>query len=207
MRIALIGATGTIGSRIAAEARSRGHEVTAITRSGKDGAVQADARDGSALAAVVRGHDAVISAVSPPRDGSDATGPMLECARGIMAGMRAAGVRRLLIVGGAASLEVAPGTRLFDTPEFPEMAKNEAGSGIAQLELIRAEAGDLDWTYVSPAVFIRPGQRTGTFRVGGDQLLTDEEGNSRISAEDYAIALVDELEKGQAIRRRISVAY
>jgi len=207
MRIALIGATGMIGSRIAAEARSRGHEVTGITSSGSDGTVTADARDAASVAAAVRGHDAVVDAIAPPRDGSDATPPMLEYARGILEGMRSAGVRRLLIVGGASSLEVAPGVRLFDSPRFPEAARNEAAAGIAQFALIREEAGDLDWTYVSPAAIIAPGERTGTFRVGGDQLLTDAEGNSSISAEDYAIALVDELEKGQAIRRRISVAY
>jgi putative NADH-flavin reductase len=207
MRIALIGSTGMIGSRIAAEARSRGHEVTGITRSGTDGAVKVDAGDAASIAAAVQGHDAVVTAVAPPRDGSDAKEPMLEYTRGILAGVRSAGVRRLVLVGGASSLEAAPGVRLFDTPGFPDVAKNEAGAGIAQLELIRAEADDLDWTYVSPAAIIQPGERTGTFRVGGDQLMTDAEGNSKISAEDYAIALVDELEKSQAIRRRISVAY
>jgi putative NADH-flavin reductase len=97
--------------------------------------------------------------------------------------------------------------RLVDTPEFPEMYKSEALAAAEQLGVIRAEAGDLDWTYISPAAVIQPGERTGTFRLGGDQLLADAEGDSAISAEDYAIALVDELEKGNAVQRRITAAY
>uniref|UniRef100_UPI000B10B595 NAD(P)-dependent oxidoreductase n=1 Tax=Actinomadura kijaniata TaxID=46161 RepID=UPI000B10B595 len=122
-------------------------------------------------------------------------------------GLREAGVRRLVVVGGAGSLEVAPGTRLVDTPDFPAIYKNESLAQAELLQVIRAEAGDLDWTYVSPAAEIAPGERTGTFRTGGDRLLADAAGDSRISAEDYAVALVDELEKPQAVGRRITVAY
>ncbi|MER7543968.1 NAD(P)-dependent oxidoreductase [Actinomadura sp.] len=207
MKILLIGATGMIGSRIAAEARRRGHEVTGVTRSGAEGTARAEASDAAAVAALAAGHDAAVLSVPPPRDGSETTGPLLAITRGVLDGLREAGVRRLIVVGGAGSLEVAPGVRLVDTPEFPEIYKNEALAAAEQLGVIRAEAGDLDWTFISPAAVIQPGERTGVFRLGGDQLLTDGEGNSTISAEDYAVALVDELEKGNAVQRRITVAY
>jgi putative NADH-flavin reductase len=207
MRILLIGATGMVGSRIAAEARRRGHEVGGVTRSGAEGTAKAEASDAAAIAELAAGHDAAVLSVPPPRDGSPTTGPLLASTRGVLDGLRRAGVRRLIVVGGAGSLEVAPGVRLVDTPEFPEIYKSESLAATEQLAVIRAEAGDLDWTYISPAAVIRPGERTGTFRLGGDRLLTDAEGNSTISAEDYAIALVDELEKNNAVRRRITVAY
>ncbi|MFP3968628.1 NAD(P)H-binding protein, partial [Actinomadura fulvescens] len=131
----------------------------------------------------------------------------LAAGRAVLDGVREAGVRRLVVVGGAGSLEVAPGVRLVDDPHFPEAYKAESLAQAELLDLIRKEAGDLEWTYLSPPSIIEPGERTGTFRLGGDQLLTDAEGGSRISAEDYAIALVDELENGNAVGRRITVAY
>ncbi|WP_067490522.1 NAD(P)-dependent oxidoreductase [Actinomadura hibisca] len=207
MRILLIGATGMIGSRIAAEARARGHEVTGATRRGADGTERLDAADAEGVAALARGHDAVVLAIAPPRDGSGAVEPLLAAGHAVLEGMRKAGVRRLVVVGGAGSLEVAPGVTLVSTPEFPELYKPESLAQEALLKEIRAEAGDLDWTYISPAAEIGPGERTGTFRLGGDALLTDAEGNSSISAEDYAVALVDELEQGRAVGRRITVAY
>ncbi|NVI92337.1 NAD(P)-dependent oxidoreductase [Actinomadura sp. BRA 177] len=207
MRILLIGATGMVGSRIAAEARRRGHEVTGVTRSGGEGTAKAEASDSAAIAELAAGHDAAVLSVPPPRDGSETLGPLLATTRGVLDGLRRAGVRRLIVVGGAGSLEVAPGVRLVDTPEFPEIYKSESLAATEQLAVIRAEAGDLDWTYISPAAVIQPGERTGTFRLGGDQLLADAEGNSNISAEDYAIALVDELEKNNAVQRRITAAY
>ncbi|WP_268245573.1 NAD(P)-dependent oxidoreductase [Planomonospora parontospora] len=111
------------------------------------------------------------------------------------------------VVGGAGSLAAAPGVRLVDTPDFPAVYKGEALAQAELLELVRAQAGDLDWTYVSPAIVIEPGERTGSYRRGGDQVLADADGRSLISAEDYAVALVDELETGQAVGRRITVAY
>ncbi|HEU5030236.1 MAG TPA: NAD(P)H-binding protein [Spirillospora sp.] len=207
MKILLIGATGMIGRRIAAEARERGHEVTGVTRSGDEGTRKADAADAPAVAALAEGHDAVVVAISPPRDGSDPEGPVLEAGRAVLDAVRRAGVRRLVVVGGAGSLEVAPGVRHVDEPGFVEAYKPEALAHAALLDAIRAEAGDLDWTYVSPAAVIEPGERTGVFRLGGDRLLRDAAGDSRISAEDYAVALVDELEKNEAIGRRITVAY
>ncbi|MER5323533.1 NAD(P)-dependent oxidoreductase [Streptosporangium roseum] len=207
MKILLIGASGMIGSRVAAEARDRGHEVTGVTRSGAEGTKIADASDPAAVAGLAAGHDAVVSAIAPPRDGSEPSGPLLAAVRGVLEGLRGAGVRRLVMVGGAGSLEVAPGVRLVDTPEFPEIYKREALALAEALELLRSEAGDLDWTYISPAAVIAPGERTGKFRLGGDQVLADAEGNSFISAEDYAVALVDELEKNEAVGRRITVAH
>ncbi|MEU5992973.1 NAD(P)H-binding protein [Spirillospora sp. NPDC047418] len=207
MKILLIGATGMVGSRIADEARRRGHDVTGVTRGGGAGTARAEARDAAAIGGLAAGHDAAVLSVPPPRDGSETTGPLLATTRGVLDGLRRAGVRRLIVVGGAGSLEAAPGVRLVDTPGFPDMYRSEALAAAEQLGVIRAEAGDLDWTYISPAAVIQPGERTGTFRLGGDRLLSDAEGNSAISAEDYAIALVDELEKGNAVRRRITVAY
>ncbi|TYB43602.1 NAD(P)-dependent oxidoreductase [Actinomadura chibensis] len=207
MRILVIGETGMIGSRVSAEALGRGHSVSGMTRSGAEGTAPGEASDAEAVARYAADHDAVVLAIAPPRDGSEATGPLLAAGRGVLDGLRRAGVRRLVVVGGAGSLEVAPGVRLVDTPEFPAEYKGEALAQDALLELIRAEADDLDWTYVSPPAVIQPGERTGEFRTGGDALLTDADGNSAISAEDYAVAVVDELEKNQAVRRRITVAY
>lgn len=202
MKILLIGASGMIGVRVADEARNRGHEVTGVTRSGVNDTVVADAADTSAVARLAAGKDAVVLAIAPPRDGSDATAPLLAAGRAVLEGLRKAGVRRLVIVGGAGSLEVAPGVRLVDTPDFPAMYKGEALAQGELLAVVRAEGGDLDWTYISPAAEINPGERTGAYRKGGDQLLGEH-----ISAEDYAVALVDELESGESIGKRITVAY
>ncbi|MFE7902334.1 NAD(P)-dependent oxidoreductase [Streptomyces sp. NPDC057424] len=217
MKILLIGATGMIGSRVTAEALGRGHEVTAATRSGRADALPEhhaltvlalDATAPGKVAQAAAGHDAVISAVSPPRDGSDPTAPLLATYRSLVEGLRTGGVHRLLVVGGAGSLRTASGRDRVDTPDFPAMYKAEALAQREVLHLLRAEVrDDLDWTYVSPADEIAPGERTGTFRLGGDDLLIAEDGTSFISAEDYAVALVDEAEKSTAIRRRITVAY
>jgi putative NADH-flavin reductase len=128
-------------------------------------------------------------------------------ARAVIAGAKQVGIERLIAVGGASSLEVEPGVRLFDAPGFPEAYKAEAREGIDSLDVYRNESGDLDWTFISPAAEIGPGERTGKYRTGGDQLLTDKSGRSFISYEDYAAALVDELESGRNRRRRMAVAY
>ncbi|MFJ3509329.1 NAD(P)-dependent oxidoreductase [Streptomyces luteogriseus] len=216
MKILLIGATGMIGSRVAAEALSRGHEVTAATRSGSADALPRhpeltalalDASVADEVARAAAGHDVVISAVSPPRDGSDPATPLLATYRSLADGLRTAAVRRLVVVGGAGSLKTASGQDRVDTPDFPAMYKAESLAQREVLRMLRAEVTDLDWTYVSPADEIAPGERTGTFRLGGDDLLTAEDGTSFISAEDYAVALVDEVEKSTAVRRRITLAY
>lgn len=203
MQIALLGATGNAGSRLLAELHRRGHRVTAIARDASRVpalpnvvATAADVADAAGLAALLRGHDAVISAV--PFTGSD---PRL-----LVDAVKAAGVPRYLVVGGAGSLEAAPGLRLVDAPGFPAQYRNEALAGAAFLDLLRGEAG-LDWSFLSPSAMFVPGERTTRFRLGGDQLLTDAEGRSHISFEDFAIAMVDELERPAHSRRRFTVGY
>lgn len=203
MKVALIGASGFIGSRLLAELAARGHAVTAIVRSPEKVAalpgvtsVKGDVFDKDGLAKLLTGHDAVISAVH-----FTASDPQV-----LLAAVRQSGVKRYLVVGGAGSLEVAPGVKLFDTPEFPAIYLDEARKGGAFLDLLKQEQG-LDWTFLSPSALIQPGERTGKFRLGNDQLLVDDKGNSSISAEDYAIALVDELEKPGHSRRRFTVGY
>jgi putative NADH-flavin reductase len=211
MKLVLFGATGMVGSRIATEASARGHQVLAVSRSGQSPvpgvtATAADASDPAKVAEVARGADAVASACVPPRDGSDPSGPFLALNEALVAGVRAAGVERLLVVGGAGGLEVAPGQALSDQPGFPEAYLPEARAHRAVLAYYRG-LDDLDWTYVSPAAEIAPGTRTGRFRVDGDQLMTDDQGRSLISAEDYAVAFVDELERHAHPRGRMSAAY
>ena len=146
------------------------------------------------------------SALAPPRDGSAPAEPFLAANRALAEGIRASGVKRLVVVGGAGSLEVAPGQDLVDQPDFPDLYKAESLAQRDALDFYRT-VSDIDWTYISPAALIEPGERTGTFRLGGDQLLADADGNSRITAEDYAIAFVDELEGDAHPQARITVAY
>jgi putative NADH-flavin reductase len=212
MKLVLFGATGMVGSRIATEASARGHQVLAVSRSGQSPlpgvtATAADAADREKVAEVVRGADAVASACVPPRDGSDPRGPFLALNEALVAGVRAAGVGRLMVVGGAGGLEVAPGQVLSDQPGFPEAYLPEAHAHRDVLAYYRALDDGLDWTYVSPAAEIVPGTRTGRFRVGGDEFMTDDQGRSFVSAEDYAVAFVDELEQDAHPRGRMSVAY
>ncbi len=202
-KVALIGASGFIGSRLLAELSARGHAVTAIVRNPEKiaalagvTAVKGDVFDKDGLAKLLAGHDAVISAVH-----FSASDPQL-----LLAAVKQSGVKRYLVVGGAGSLEVAPGVKLFDTPEFPAIYLDEARKGGVFLDLLKQEQG-LDWTFLSPSALIQPGERTGKFRLGTDQLLVDDKGNSSISAEDYAIALVDELERPAHSRRRFTVGY
>jgi putative NADH-flavin reductase len=202
MKIALIGATGNAGSRILDELTRRGHTVTAIVRHPDKvpqkpnvTARKGNADDVDALAKLLQGHDAVISSVhftaSDPRKLIDA--------------VHKSGVKRYLVVGGAGSLEVAPGKQLIDTPEFPSQYKAEAAAGGVFLDLLRQDR-TLDWTFLSPSALFVPGERTGKFRLGTDQLLSNEKGSS-ISFEDFAIALIDELEKPKHVRRRFTVGY
>ncbi|MDH6214947.1 putative NADH-flavin reductase [Streptomyces pseudovenezuelae] len=211
MKLVLFGATGMVGSRVATEASARGHQVLAVSRSGQSPipgvtAAAADAADPAKVAELARGADAVASACVPPRDGSDPREPFLALNKALVEGVRAAGVGRLVVVGGAGGLEVAPGQAAADQPGFPEAYLPEALAHRDVLAFYRT-LDDLDWTYVSPAAEIAPGTRTGRFRTGGDAMLTDADGRSRISAEDYAIAFVDELEQDAHPRSRMSVAY
>jgi putative NADH-flavin reductase len=203
MKVALIGATGNAGSRILAELTRRGHDVTAIARSVDKIAAQphvtpkqGDAFDEPRLAGLLAGHDAVISSVH-----FTASDP-----HKLIAAVQAAGVKRYLVVGGAGSLEIASGTRLVDTPDFPAAYKAEATKGGEFLDLLRQQK-ELEWTYLSPSAVFVAGERTGKFRLGTDRLLSDDKGHSSISFEDFAIALVDELEKPAHVRKRFTVGY
>ena len=213
MRIIVFGAGGAIGREITAELLRRGHPVVAVTRTGApiDGldvqVIQGDAADPASVAIIAQGVDAIVSAVGPRRGSEDDEESLLGAARGLVDGMRRAGARRLVVVGGAGSLEVAPGHRLVDTPDFPAAWKPGALAHARALDEVYRAADDLDWTYVSPAALIEPGERTGQYRAGGDQLLTDDAGNSRITIPDYAIAIADVAERGDAVRRRITVAH
>ncbi len=201
-KIALIGASGNAGSRILKELSDRGHKVTAIARSPEKiaslpnvVAKQGDVFDQAGLSELLKGHDAVISAVH-----FTASDPVT-----LIEAVRASGVPRYLVVGGAGSLEIALGQRVVDLPDFPAAYKAEATKGAEFLDRLRGEK-QLDWTFLSPSAEFVPGERTGKFRIGKDELLSNAEG-SRISFEDYAIALVDEIEKPQHSRQRFTVGY
>ncbi|MBS0343900.1 MAG: NAD(P)-dependent oxidoreductase [Proteobacteria bacterium] len=203
MKIALIGATGHVGSRLLAEALQRGHQVSAIARQAGSLAPRAglvpvalDVSDTGKLRTALAGHDAVIVSVKYS----------VVDARPILKAIEQADVQRVLVVGGAGSLQVAPGVDLVDTPTFPDAYKGEALAARDILRQLRA-GSVLDWTLVSPSALLVPGERTGKFRLGGDDLLVDANGASSISIEDLAAALVDELESPRHSRQRFTVGY
>jgi uncharacterized protein len=200
MKIAVFGGTGQVGSRVVAEAAGRGHEVTVLSRHEAAGASadgrwqQADVTDPALVAAVAAEHDAVVFSVAPGRDSAQFPGLVRRLADAV-------GGTRLLVVGGAGSLLAAPGVRLVDLAEFPEAYRTEALAQAEALEVLRAAPADVDWTYLSPAPELVPGERTGAYLVG-----TDEPAGSAISYEDFAVALVDELERPKHQRTRFTVA-
>jgi uncharacterized protein len=212
MRITIFGITGNAGSRIAKEALERGHAVVGVVRdTGKPPLehpdlqlTPGDVTAPASVAAAVKGSDAVVSAVGP---GNFERSPFLaDAARSLIAGLKNAGVERLLFVGGAGTLEVAPGVQLVDSPGFPEAWKGIALAHRDALDVIKDEK-DLNWTYVAPAAIFEPGERTGNYRTGTDILVADAQANSRISMEDYAMAVIDELENPQHEKGRMSVGY
>lgn len=201
MRILVFGATGAVGSRVVQEAVSRGHQVTPVSRGQQS--VRGDASDPDDVARLSAGQDVVISATRPQPGRED---ELVQAAKGLLIGLRFSGVR-LILVGGAASLIVpGPDLMLVDTPDFPAALRPIALACNEQYELVRAST-DLDWTYVSPPALLEPGVRTGDYRKGGDHLLTDADGNSHISMEDFAIALVDEAERAEHVGQRFTVGY
>lgn len=203
MKIAVIGASGNAGARITAELAIRGHAVTAIARNPEKIAklanvipTRGDASDEAGLTRLLRGHDAAISSIhflaSDPKK--------------LIGAAKASGVGRYLVVGGAGSLEVAPGVGLVTTPNFPAQYKAEAEKGADFLDLLRREK-ELNWTFLSPSALFVAGERTGKFRLGTDQLLTAADGKSWISFEDFAVALADEIERPAHIRKRFTAGY
>jgi uncharacterized protein len=209
MHIALYGATGKSGSRILTELLTRGHQVTAIVRdpakqSSQPGltVVQGDLSSIEDIAATIEGADAVISAYAPPPDDTDQLLPVTER---LVEAVKQAGAPRLLIVGGAGSLEVAPGVTVIASGHLPAEWMPIAVSHANLLDKLKKT--DINWTYFSPAGFFVPGERTGKFRLGTDQLIANGQGDSRISLEDYAVALVDELEAPKHERARFTIGY
>lgn len=206
-KLLVLGSTGMIGSRIVAEARRRGHHVTEATRSGGDGRIALDASNTEALSAAAAGHDAIISAISPPRDGGDPAQPLLASGQSIMAAARTADVHRVFIVGGAGSLLLPDRTRVVDQDWFPAEVRPEALAQAELLDLWRDEADDLEWSYLSPAGHIEPGERTDHFTLGLDTVVANSEGNSNISAEDFAVAVINEIEHPTHLRQRFTLGY
>jgi len=213
MRITVFGAAGNVGSRVVAEGLLRGHEVTAVVRNPARCAelpAAADARAGDAasvadVAELSTGQDVVISAIHPPR-GSETE--LATATKALLAGLTRSGVR-LLVVGGAASLTLpgAGGTTVVDDPNLvPAAERASALASAEQLEVCRAET-EVDWAYLSPAALVEPGEHTGMYRLGSDELLVDADGNLRISHEDLAVALLDEAERPRHHRNRFTVAY
>jgi putative NADH-flavin reductase len=213
MKIGVFGAGGRIGSRIVDEALNRGHEVTAIVREPENYTKEAlhlrvtkgNLFDSQDVETAVYDQDAVVSAFNY-KPGVNPPSTIAEIATPLLNGLKQAGVKRLLVVGGAGSLEVSPGLQLVDAPNFPEAYKPSALAHREALKIYQKEK-DIEWTYLSPSAEISPGERTGKFRTGKDQLLTDANGRSWISMEDYAVAVVDELENPMHIRERFTVGY
>jgi uncharacterized protein len=212
MRITVFGATGDVGSRVVAEALSRGHEVVAVVRDpARFGLLPAgaDARVGDAgnvedVARLSAGQDVVISATRPP---AGQEGELAATAKALLAGLSGTGVR-LLLVGGAATL-IVPGTggrTVVEDPDFPAEIRDIALACADQHAVCREEA-EVDWAYLSPPMLLMPGERTGRYQVGADELVFDAEGGSAISMEDFAVALLDEAERPRHHRTRFTVAH
>jgi len=212
MKIAVFGAGGRIGSRIVDEALNRGHDVTAVVRHPKNytkihshlKVAKADLFNSQDVETGAFDQDAVVSAYSPAAGIPPTT--ITEVAVPLVNGLKQANVKRLIIVGGAGSLKVAPGKQLVDTPDFPAEYKPTALAHREALKLYQKEK-ELEWTFVSPSAVIAPGERTGKFRTGTNQLLSDTNGKSFITMEDYAVAVVDEIENPMHVREVMTVGY
>jgi putative NADH-flavin reductase len=203
MKIAVAGASGRAGSCITAELARRGHQVTGIARNPRrlpatpaSRQSRGDANDRAALAKLWAGHEAAVSSINFLASDIET----------LIGAAKDSGVPRYLVVGGAGSLEVAPGVRLVTTPTFPAQYKAEAEKGAAFLDRLRQETA-LNWTFISPSALFVPGERTGKFRLGTDQLLVDKDGKSSISFADFAVALADEVERPAHLRARFTVGY
>jgi len=209
MKVAIIGASGFIGSAILNEALSRGHDITAIVRNPEKVTVsdprlnvkKGDVIKEEELVSLLKGNEAVISAYS-----ANDSSTYVKAITAIINATKKAGITRLLAVSGAGSLEVKPGVQLLDTPEFPAEWKDGATATRDAFDVIK-QVTDLDWSVLSPAMVIEPGPRTGIFRLGKDQVLFNDKGESKISTADFAVALLDELERPAHIKQRFTLAY
>ncbi|QKJ29703.1 NAD(P)-dependent oxidoreductase [Mucilaginibacter mali] len=214
MKIALIGATGFTGTAVLNEAVSRGHQVTAIARNTEKitvkndliTPVQADVNDVAALTEILKGHDAVASSFNAGWTNPDLYADFIKGSEDIQEATKQAGVKRLIVIGGAGSLYIAPGVQLVDTPQFPAEWKEGATAARDYLNILKKET-ELNWTFISPAINLHPGERTGKFRLGTDNPVFDADQKCEISVEDLAVALVDELEKNQFVRQRFTLGY
>ena len=213
MKVALLGATGFVGSALLKEALDRGHVVTAIVRHPKRlekreglAAKAGDVYATASLATLIREKEAIISAFSPGWKNPNLYDDQVRGTASIIAATKKARVKRVLWVGGAGGLEVAPGVRLVDSPEMPLWVKPGALATINALDQLRQEP-ELEWSYLSPSADLKSGERTGQFRLGNDQLLVDATGQSKISVQDYAVAMIDELERPTHLRQRFTVGY
>jgi uncharacterized protein len=212
-RIVLFGSTGMIGQRILTEALSRGHNITAMLReTSRTGEHRAnlsyrtgDIFNPDDIAAAAVDHDVVVSAYGP---GAGDASLIVKAAHSLIEGLTRVEPIRLIVVSGAGSLEVKPGVQLVDTPEFPAAWKPVALAHRQAIDVFRkAGFAEFDWTAVSPSAVIEPGARTGHYRTATDHLIVDAHGNSRISAEDFAVAIVDEIENPKFVERRFTVGY
>jgi putative NADH-flavin reductase len=213
MNIVLLGATGFVGSALLVEALRRGHKVTAIVRhpeklTKQDGLIakMGDVYDSALLAIAIRDHDAIISAFNPGWKNPSLYNDQVRGTTSIISAVKTAGIRRVLWVGGAGGLEVKPGVRVLDSSDLPDWVRPGALATFNAFEQLRSEP-ELEWTFLAPSAELFPGERTGKFRLGRDQLLIDANGKSRISVQDYAVAMIDELEKPSHIRQRFTVGY
>ncbi|HEY9005007.1 NAD(P)-dependent oxidoreductase [Ohtaekwangia sp.] len=217
MKIALIGASGFVGSHLLKEALDRGHQVTAIVRNPENIKVthanlsvkKGDAMNADEVANLVSGHDVVLSAYNAGWENPNLHDDFLKGSKAIQEGVKKSGVKRLIVIGGAGSLEVAPGVQLVDTPQFPAEWKSGALAAREYLNVIRKE-DTLDWTFFSPAILMHHGikdGRTGKYRLGTDQPVFNAEGESRLSVEDLSVVLLDEIENKKFIKKRFTAAY
>ncbi len=213
MKIVLLGATGFVGSALLKEALDRGHVVTAIARHPETLALRerltvkaGDVFDSSALATLLTGHEAVISAFNPGWRNPNLYDDQRRGTSAIIAAVKQAGIRRVLWVGGAGGLEVKPGVRVVDDPNLPDWIRPGSLATIDALEQLRKEP-ELEWSFLAPSAEMKPGSRTGKYRLGGDDLLVDANGKSHISVEDFAAAMIDELEHPAHVRHRFTVGY
>jgi uncharacterized protein len=212
MKIAVFGASGRIGSRIVTEALNRGHNVTAIVRHPESyknershlRVAKGDLFDTQDVEAAAFDHDAVVCAYNYTHGATPSS--IVEIATPLLNGLKQAHVKRLIVVGGAGSLEVSPGLQLVDTPNFPIEYKPAALAHREALKIYKQEK-QIEWTYISPAAEIAPEERRGSFRTGTNQLIKDENGRSFISMEDFAVAIIDEIMNPHHIRERFTVGY